>query len=137
MLRIIQPSEISFEWERVREGLIKLKPTTADDWMPEDIYMSIRQGQAALYVGEDEQGEYQGFLIMQVIPMFHGAKLHVWCAYSAAKQPLMRTYFSQLQDIARQVKAKKITFSSNREEWEIVSRRIGFRPAQMTYEFDL
>jgi hypothetical protein len=137
MLRLIKPEDISFEWERVRAGLAVIKEATTDDWLPEDIYMAIRMNNAALYIGEDDHGDYLGFLIMQVLPMFHGQKLHLWCAYSATKQPLMRRFFPEIQKIAQQVKAKKISFSSLRGEWEAAAPRLGFKPAQTTYEFEL
>jgi hypothetical protein len=138
MLRYVEPKDISFEWDRVREGLLAIKPTTSDDWLPEDIYTAIKGGHCALHIGEDEEGNYLGFLVMQLIPSFHGQKLHIWCAYAATKKPLMRMFFPQIQDIARQAKATKISFSSMRDEWERVSKRLlGFKQGQTSYEFDL
>lgn len=136
-LRIVKPEDISFEWDRVRAGLEAVRKTTSDDWLPEDIYMSIKLGNAALYIGEDEHGDYLGFLVMQVLPMFHGSKLHIWCAYSATKMPLMRSFFPQIQEIAKQVSAKKISFSSMREEWDKAAPRLGFKAGQTTYEFEV
>lgn len=137
MLRLIEPKDLSFEWDRVREGLCVVQNTTSDDWLPEDIYMAIRSNNAALYVGEDQHGDYLGFVILQVLPMFHGSKLHIWCAHSATKRPLMRLVFPEIQELGRKVGAKKITFSSSREEWETACRWLGMKPAQVTYESDL
>jgi hypothetical protein len=137
MLRFVEPKDLSFEWERVREGLLKIKPTTTDDWLPEDIYMLLKGGHCALYVGEDKHGDYQGFLIMQLMPSFHGIKLHIWHGYAATKQPLMRTFWPQIQEVAKQHKANKITWCSLRDEWDAAAIRLGARKGQTTYEFDL
>lgn len=136
MLRRITPNDLVFEWERVRHGLEICRETTSDDWLPEDVYMAIKSGNAALYVGEDD-GDYLGFLVVQLLPMFHGARLHVWCAYSATDKPLMREYMQRVREIAQAAGAKKITFSSTREEWVTVSKRLGFKVGQTNFEMEV
>jgi hypothetical protein len=137
MLKPIATSDLHFEWERVRAGLLIVKGTTSDDWLPEDVYMMLMTGAASLYVGEDETGEYLGFMVLQAQPMFHGRKLHVMCAYSATSRQLMRTAWAELQQLAKQISATKITFISNREEWNRVAPRLGCMPAQTQYEFEV
>jgi len=137
MLRLIKPQDIACEWDRVRAGLEIIRKSTGDDWLPEDVYMSIRTNNAALYVGEDKHGDYLGFLILQILPQFHGSKLHVWCAHSATKEPMMRRALPEVVQIAKQAGARKIGFSSKRDEWEAVAARIGFKPAQMSYEMEI
>lgn len=137
MLRPIEAKDLSFEWERVRAGLLVVKQATTDDWLPEDVYMSLRQGGATLYMGEDDDGDYLGFLVLKLLPLFHGSKVEIWCAYSATKRPLMRTFWPQIQVLAKQVGAQKITFASARSEWGAGAKRLGFNPAQTTYEYNL
>lgn len=137
MLRIVKPEEIPAEWERVRAGLLVLKERSVDDWLPEDVYMTIMSGNAALYVAESDQREYLGFLILQILPMFHARRLHVWCAYSATATPMLREYLGTLKAIASQQSIKRITFNSPRDEWEAVAKRGGFKPAHITYQLDI
>jgi len=110
---------------------------TSDDWMPEDVYMSIKQGNSALFVGEGESGEYLGFLVMRMVHTFHGTNLEIWCAHSATKAPLMRQFMPEIEALAKGAKAQKIVFKSTRPEWASVGKRLGFTPAQVTYEFSL
>lgn len=137
MLRYIKPEDIGYEWERVRAGLEVVKKATSDDWLPEDLYMGLRMNNAALHIGEDEHGDYLGFLILQLVPMYHGTKLHVLCAYSATNRPLMRAFLPQIVEIGAKAGAKKITFASKRDEWESASARLGFNPGQTSYEMDI
>jgi hypothetical protein len=137
MLKPVSPQDLHFEWQRVREGLLVVQETTSDDWLPEDVYGMLMGGAAALFIGEDESGEYLGFLILQLQPMFHGKKLHVMCAYNASTRTLMHLVWPELQELARRHSAKKITFLSNREEWQAVAKRLGCSPAQTQYEYEI
>lgn len=136
MLRWIEPKDIVFEWERVRAGLVEVKKATSDDWLPEDVYMAIKQGHSALYVGEDD-GDYLGFLVVRMAPTFHGSRMEIWCAYSATSTPLMRKFFPEIQKLAKQFGAQAIGFSSARKEWQVAAKRLGFVTKQIHYEFTL
>ena len=137
MLRSVAIKDIGADWERVRAGLAEVKQHTTDDWLPEDVYMCLKGGSAILYIGEYEQGGYLGFLVMRLVPTFHGSKVEIWCAHSATKTPLMRKYWPEIQAIAKQVGADRISFSSAREEWQTAGKRLGFMPKQVSYEFTL
>lgn len=137
MLRVIEPKHLAVEWERVRAGLVEVKKATTDDWLPEDVYMALRQGQASLYIGTGAGGEYLGFVVLRLVPTFHGSKVEIWCAHAATKAPLMRTFLPHIQAVARNVGADRISFSSAREEWAAAARRLGFSPKQVSYELTL
>lgn len=137
MLTAIAPKDIGQVWEKVRAGLVEVQAATTSDWLPEDVYMSLKQANSVLFIGQDDAGEYQGFLVLRVVHTFHSTNLEIWCAHSASSTPLMRLYFPQIQDIARGAAADKITFLSTRPEWEAVGKRMGFTPGQTIYEFTL
>lgn len=137
MLRLIEPKDVAFEWERVRAGLLEVKKATPEDWIPEDAYLMIANGNASLWIAEGEQGEYLGFVILRHVPTFHDSKLFIWCAYSATKVPLMRRCMPKLVEIAKSLKASKIGFSSARDEWHAAAERIGFKAVQVSYEMDI
>jgi hypothetical protein len=137
MLRPIEARDIGLEWERVRAGLVEVKKMTTDDWLPEDVYMALKQGGATLYVGEDDAGDYLGFVVMRLLPTFHSSKVEIWCAHSSTKRPLMRRFWPQIQEIAAKTGATKIAFMSARAEWAVAAKRLGFAPKQVSYEFTL
>jgi hypothetical protein len=133
-MRYISPEALIFDWPTVKPGLEKVKEYTSEDWLVEDVYMSLKTNNSALYVEEDEHGDYLGFFIAQILPTYHGKRLHVWCAYAVDGKPMMRVFLRDLKDLAAQTGVKKITFTSPRDEWLIVAKRGGFKPAQITYE---
>lgn len=135
-LRPIPPKDIAFEWDRIRAGLLEVKKATTDDWLPEDVYCAIKTGQAALFVGEDQHGDYLGFLVLKLVPTFHSSRLDIWCAYSSGNTPLMRLYLPKIKELARNAGAMSIGFSSARE-WAGAAKRLGFAPKQVTYEMPL
>jgi DNA-binding transcriptional LysR family regulator len=137
MLRVIEPKHLGAEWERVRAGLLEVKKATTDDWLPEDVYMALRQGHAVLYIGEGAAREYLGFIVLRVVPTFHGKKVEIWCAYSATNVPLMRRFFPHIKAVARNAGVDLISFTSAREEWAAAAKRLGFAPKQVSYEFTL
>lgn len=137
MLRAVEIKDICFEWDRVREGLVEVKKATTDDWLPEDVYMSLMSHGASLHIGENEQGDYVGFLVLQLVPTFHGKKLDIWAAYSATKKPLMRQFWPEIIALGQSAGANKITFRSKRDEWLIAAPKLGFVPGQTIYEHTL
>lgn len=137
MLRPIEAKDISFEWDRVRTGLLAIKAIAPDDWLPEDVYVSLRSSASTLYIGENDHGDYLGFLVLRLIHGFHCTKVEVWCAYSATSTPLMRRFFPEIQQLAKSVGASLISFSSSRDEWASAAKRLGFRAKQVNYEFTL
>lgn len=136
MLRLVQKDDLHLEWERVREGLADLKKHGSEDWILDDVYLMLNGGALALYIGEID-GEYVGFLLLQIQPMFHGKRLNIWGAYSATKTQLMARYWPDIQTIARNIGAKKIIFTSLRDEWQQAGKKLGFVPTHTQYEHEL
>lgn len=136
-LRAIEPADIAFEWERVRAGLLIVKHATTDDWLPEDVYMAIKTGAAHLFMAEDQDGDYLGFVVLKLVNTFHGKRLDVWAAYCSGKQPAIRIYLPKIKELAKRAGASVIGFSSARPEWSKAAPRYGFKPAQVTYELSL
>ena len=137
MLTAIAPKDIGSVWEQVRAGLMEVREATTSDWLPEDVYMSLKQGHSALFLGTDDAGAYEGFLVLKMVQTFHSQNLEIWCAHSASTTPLMARYWPQIQELATGGGAQKITFCSVRPEWASASKRLGFAPGQVHYEFTL
>lgn len=137
MLRVIEPKDLAPEWERVRAGLVEVKKATTDDWLPEDVYMALRQGHASLYIGTGAHGEYLGFVVLRLLPTFHDSKVEIWCAHSATKRPAMRKFLPHIKAIAANNGASRISFSSARPEWAAAAARLGFCQKQVSFELTL
>lgn len=73
-------------WPVILPGLVKVKETNGEPWIPEDIYAALLNGSASLYAGY-RQGAYTGFAVLQAItfPYEDSPVLNVWIGYSVEK----------------------------------------------------
>lgn len=120
---LIVSTDLGRDWPSVRQGLEKVKEHTSENWLPEDIYCAIKAGQAVLYIEKDGGG----FVILRQEQHFDGPGIHIWCAYSKSLKKLP-IYIEEIREIARSIKAKRITLSSKRD-WSKY-----FKPAMTIYE---
>ncbi len=108
-MRYISPTELHENWDLIREDLQK----HSDGWRPEDVYSCIQHNTSTLHIAEDDG--YEGFVVLTPQTHFHGQVLHIWLAYG---KNLMEKYLPEIEDMARKIGAKEITFSSRRKGWE-------------------
>ncbi len=129
-LKQVPIGEIADYWRLVRPMLIELEGRdAADDWVQEDIYVACVTGKAALLVND---GDWKGFVVIEVYPNFGKPKLHVWVA-SKAKNVETWAYWEDIQQVARNAGCKKITFSSKLPMWDRHAQKYGFVKGETTY----
>jgi hypothetical protein len=123
-------------WETVREGLEEVS-RYGDHWIPEDVYMALRQGQANLHIARVD-GCYAGFIVAMPSRAWDGPVLHVWAVYAVPGFPrLRRECFAKLREFALDMHAKRITFTSPRKGWEKLGRVFGFEPRLTIFECEV
>lgn len=111
----VNPSELHDIWPLIRRGLEIVAKKSEADWIPEDIYMALRQGKSTLHI--DYNGdEYDGFVVITETPDYHGLTLYIWAAYCVTHNAIDR-YLPTIKEMARSVGAKKIRFGSPRKGW--------------------
>jgi hypothetical protein len=98
------------EWPRIKRGLEELLRKAPDDWIPEDVYLSLGTGQAYCF----EIGT--GFAVVQVSPYLRGKMLFVWCLYMPRGND-KGAVIDALDSLARGAGCNVIRFHSSREGW--------------------
>ncbi len=127
----IPPHKLKETWPLVKEGVEKVS-ATCDEWIPEDMYWLIKNKVVSLHV-VDSDG-YAGFLITQKAESYD-ISLHVWAGYSARHDfNLLEQCTETLNEWAKTVGAKKITFATTRKGWARQALKLGFKPSLQTYE---
>lgn len=125
LLRPILPADLRKFWPWLRAGLEEIAARYAVEWIPEDIYGTLRSGQAVAYiVGDDEAG----FVILQQQARFTGPCLLVWVIWGELKQYEPDLY-DELEEIARSINAATIE-AQGREGW---GRRGFFTPCERIF----
>jgi hypothetical protein len=129
----IKPDDVTHEWDLILPGL-EVVAQHGDHWRPEDVYMALRQGAANLHVIRTG-GRYSGFIVAKPSYGYDGPVLHVWAAYAVPGMPSLRKATrDQLRQWARDMGARRITFTSPRKGWERLVRQLGFEPTLTIYE---
>lgn len=129
----IHPANLHPVWEKVREGLTKIKAKIREDWMPEDVYHALKAGEAQLFLAIRDQG-FAGFFILRKVQAEYSREniMHVWCAYSEGDDDVFEQCLDFIREAATKAGCKRLTFGSQRKGW---MKR--FRVREITYEIPL
>ena len=132
----VAPDDVTLIWDLILPGLEAVSQH-GDHWRTEDVYLSLRQGQAALHLAFVD-GQYGGFIVTLPSRGFDGPVLHVWAVYAV---PRMRRVheecFKKLRELADSIKARRITFTSPRKGWERLGEKFGFAPTLTIFECEV
>jgi hypothetical protein len=129
----VEQKDLHSVWPFVRPALETVP--RADGWLVEDIYMMLRSNGATLYMIYDETGEKAGFFVLRLLPEFDGPRVHIFILYAKDTDfDPMALFMGDLDRMAMQAGATRITFSTNRPGWHKVAPDYGFSPREITYE---
>lgn len=133
----IHPNDLKTVWEQVRNGLCAIQTKAHEDWLPEDVYASLKANTSTLHVSY-LGGEYEGFIVLSKVDGYQGPAMHIWCGYSIAHDySMLEVHTDFIEQCAKNIGAKTITFSSPRKGWERHGLKLGFRPKTMVYEKEI
>lgn len=129
----IKPDDVPHEWDLVLPGIERVAQY-GDHWRPEDVYMELRQGNAHLHVARID-GQYAGFIVAKPSRGYDGLTLHVWIVYAVPGRMCLHRYaMGQLKQWAKDMGARRMTFTSPRTGWNKLARKLGFESALVLYE---
>jgi len=118
-------------WDFIRNALeCLINKTNTKGWIPEDVYMAAILGQARVYRTPD------GVIVFKLLTddLTHEVSLFVWAAYSLEGEALVK-YHQDVDTIAREFGASKISFTSSRRGWHKAINKIpGWREGETIYE---
>jgi hypothetical protein len=126
-MNIVETKEIKTWWGFIKPGLEQILRKSPEDWIPEDVYAHCLNGSAVLWMFMDGD-EPVGFWVL--IP--RGQTVHVWCAYTPYR--VLDAGMKAFDDAMRKANVKQVTFDSNREGWNKVAEKYGFRPRSWVKE---
>ena len=127
----IPPTELHAHWDLIKPGLETIRQKIDGDWIPEDVYSALRAGTSTLHLGYNDD-EYEGFIVLTPTPDYDGMTLFVWCVYSPTDSNVLERYWHELEQMGRNINAKKIRFYSPRKGWSKM-----FKPVTTIYEKEI
>lgn len=133
----VESTKLHVWWPLVRTGLEEIVRRTSPEWIPEDIYASLRQGEHTLLLGYE--GElYIGFAIVgrRNSPFSGRPVMFVWAAYTQVPNRL-GPFIEDLLQGAKSQGYKDVVFQSPRIGWQRLLKSHGFRLREYIFECKL
>ena len=124
-LRPVAPADLYQYWPLVKAGVEKVAERGSDGWLPEDVYMALKQGISLLYVAFVND-YYVGFVVLTPAAGWNGPQIHLWACYNRGERDVLETFLPDLIEIARSRGAQRLTMSSPRKGWERRGEALGF-----------
>jgi hypothetical protein len=127
--------ELHHIWPFIRHGIntINIKCKTSRT-LPEDIYHGIKKKELKLLVGTIDN-KYEGFFIIKNELFPDGISVHTYMAHNNGDDIIFLINFSDiLYDIAKEIGAVRLTYTSNRKGWLKTSKELGYTPTVQIYE---
>lgn len=109
----INPADLHKAWFSIRQGLEVVLERTGEEYLPEDVYSSIKSGASHLYLVDG------GFtvLINSKNQYSNEPVLFIWILYSNTQDDLADEFYDELKKMAKHIGASKITWNSPRR-WD-------------------
>lgn len=144
-------------WPVIKPYVTKLAALTGGEYDIYKVWQDIYFGQAHLYVvyettdADATQDKFQEKIVKclqtpekdfvgYAIVRFEPRNAHVWQAYITDKHQnsaALSTAFDYLVQVMKNVGAPYVTFSTQREGWQAISNKLGFREAYTVYRKEL
>jgi hypothetical protein len=133
---LVEPRDLTQYWPLVKAGVEKVAERGSDGWLPEDVYMALKQGVSLLYVGFVDR-YYVGFVVVTPAAGWSGPQLHLWLLYNRGERDVLETFLPDLIEIAKARGAQRITMSSPRKGWERRAPQLGFEQGLTNYSLEV
>ena len=129
--------EVRCAYERIEPDLNTIRKKSYSDWIPADIYLSLRNERSTLYMFYKED-LYVGFIVCSISTDKSGElTLFVWASYQKPEYNYLNAIFKFLEKVADDMKAVAIEFDSNRKGWEKIAPLHDFNLVTQTYRREL
>lgn len=121
----VVPAVVNVIWETVEDDLKACIEHDFHDVRIEDVYTALRVGAARLHMGYVRK-QYVGCLVTQeIVDPYSGVPmLHLWLVHGQLRGEQGLPY---VEELAREIGAKRITFSAPRESYARWARPHGFK----------
>jgi hypothetical protein len=127
--KFIEPNNLRDFWFYVRPKLEIILSRSPERWIPEDIYADCLSGRSMLWLGFYEEKPF-GFVVVQCQEI---DTLHLWAGYCEQNIP-DAVKWKLIEEVAKDLKMKKISFESWRKGWIKKSKQLGFVPRKYIKE---
>ena len=132
-LEHIPLEDIRCAYVRIEEGLHEITKKTYADWIPADVYASLKAGNSDVHIGYIKD-EYAGFMVTSFTTDSGGEPvLFIWTGYQKPGYCFMEEAFGIMDKIAEEFNTTAIEFSSSRNGWKTIAKNLGYEMVTQLY----
>src|SRR3546814_2779637 len=92
--QLVTPATLRQHWPRILSSLCAVRAKTDNDWIPEDVYHSIKSGESACHLARDGE-RYAGLLVSKISTAeFSGTRSLRSEEHTSELQSLMRIAYA-------------------------------------------
>lgn len=125
-------------WHYVRPGIETILRKNPGNYLPEDVFHSLKTGASLLGLFEDsETGEWVAFIVLTKVDGNDGLQWFVWCFYNTAGNQAIQDNWALVLDWCKATGARRIITQSIRPGWAKFGEKLGFKVSQIQYQLDL
>lgn len=136
-LDLVAPANLRNVWATVRNGMDVTARYSKGNWIPEEAFTSIINGNMSLYLAVVDK-RYAGFIVLQKRSGFSGNSLHIFALFVLPEfGKYIDPNMEQIDEIAKSHGCNRITFQSPRKGWERRGIPLGFEPETVMYGKDI
>lgn len=143
LLHTVNPSDLHFVWPFIERGLDAIRKRSVVDWLNEDVYATVRSGNAAIIM-PFFQNKPVGFVVYYytVTPFSNRKECLIWCAWTlplaerseaGEVDDAVKACFDEIERQARASGASRLTCLSSRKGFARWAAKFGMKPAVTTY----
>jgi hypothetical protein len=132
----VDKSEVGRWWPLIRPGVEKVIKKTSPSFLPEDVYMHIKQDLAWLIIAfTKEDKKFAGFVIVsraEKDPFSGREDLLLWIAYSE-KAGAVESTLKKVEVLGKSLGFNYVIFHSSRKGWVRRAESLGFHIRERVY----
>lgn len=139
----VQPKDLQHAWANIKPSVSRIALRYETDWIPEDVYASLRSGESQLFL----VGDGRGFVVLKKnLNQYTGeSSLFVWVGsyFDADKHgpdftvDEKNALTAQLCEMAKSAGATSVMFESPRRGWDKIALEMGWKPVMTTWKVDV
>ena len=122
----IPVEDVRVAYERIEQDLHKIRKKSYADWIPADVYASLKKAESDLHIGYIKD-EYVGFLVTCFTVDSGGEPvLSIWAGYQKPGYTFLEEAMDKMNKIAEKFNVTAIEFASSRKGWGKLANKLGY-----------
>jgi hypothetical protein len=127
------PHEAWRYWPVIKEGLQKSLDASHNERGAEEVMGMLGDGRWHLFMVYNDEGEYQGFTMVEPLHTQKGTWLNIPFGYSEGSYDSVKAIFAHIEEEAKRQGCLGVKIISSRKGYERWANRLGYKKRYVEY----